>query len=63
MRIKDGKYYSATGAKGWRWLEAEVVSSLGKEKDIDKTYHNSLVEEAVEHISLFGDFESFSKYK
>ncbi|MGE5418511.1 MAG: DUF5906 domain-containing protein, partial [Accumulibacter sp.] len=35
LREKDGKYYAATGSKGYRWLEAEMVQQLGKEKDID----------------------------
>lgn len=58
---KDGnvKYSSATGAKGYRWLESEMVQTLEKESDIDYTYHNSLVDNAVEAISQYGDFEWF----
>ena len=58
---KDGniKYNSATGAKDYRWLEAEMVKELGKEKDIDLTYYNKLVDDAVETISKYGDFEWF----
>ena len=66
MREKDGKYYAATGTKGYRWLEAEMVKELGKEKDIDESYYISLVDEAVGDISKFGDFEWFTskdKYK
>jgi hypothetical protein len=59
LREKDGKYYSATGSKGYRWLEAEVVKTLGKEEDIDRSYYGSLVDDAVENISKFGDFEWF----
>ena len=59
MREKDGKYYSATGAKGYRWLEAEMVKTLGKENDIDRSYYDSLVDGAVETISQYGDFEWF----
>lgn len=55
MREKDGKYYAATGTKGHRWLEAEVVQKLGKEKDIDKSYHDKLVEEAIDTIAKFVD--------
>ena len=53
------KYDSVTGAKGYRWMEAEMVKSLGKEKDIDLTYYNALVDDAVESISKYGDFEWF----
>lgn len=66
MREKDGKYYAATGTKGYRWLEAELVKNLGKEKDIDKSYYTKLVDEAVADISKYGDFEWFvskDKYK
>lgn len=53
------KYSSATGAKGYRWLEAEMVKELGKEGDIDRSYYNKLVDDAVETISKYGDFEWF----
>lgn len=53
------KYDSATGAKGYRWLEAEMVKALGKEDDIDMSYFNKLVDDAVEAISKYGDFEWF----
>ena len=58
---KDGnlKYFSATGAKGYRWLEAEMIKELGKEDAIDKSYYNKLVDNAVESISKYGDFEWF----
>ena len=59
MREKDGKYYAATGSKGYRWLESEMVKTLGKEDDIDRSYYDKLVNEAVEDISEFGDFEWF----
>ena len=58
---KDGnvKYASATGAKGYSWLESEVVKELGKEDDIDRSYYDKLVDEAVKSISEYGDFEWF----
>ena len=59
LREKDGKYYSATGAKGYRWLESEVVRNLGKEDDVDKSYYTALVDAAVNDISKYGDFEWF----
>lgn len=59
---KEGniKYSAATGSKGYRWLEAEMVKELGKEDDIDKSYYTKLVDEAVEAISKHGDFEWFA---
>lgn len=59
VREKDGKYYSVGGSKGYRWLESEVVSTLHKESEIDLRYFDSLVNEAVEDISKYGDFEWF----
>ncbi len=58
MREQDGKYYSATGAKGFRWLESEMVRNICEDK-IDKSYYNKLVDEAVDTISQYGDFEWF----
>ncbi len=60
MREKDGKYNAATGTKGYRWLESEMVRLLGKEKDIDKRYYASLVDDAIASISEYGDFEAFA---
>ena len=59
LREKDGKYNAATGSKGYRWLEAETVKELGLEKEIDRSYYDNLVNEAVETISQYGDFEWF----
>ena len=59
MREKDGKYYAATGSKGYRWLEAEMVKTLGKEDAIDRSYYDKLVNDAVADISKYGDFEWF----
>lgn len=63
---KDGskKYDSVAGTlkpdkTPYRWLEAEVVKSLGKEKDIDLSYYDRLVDDAVEAISQYRDFEWF----
>ena len=52
-------YAAATGSKGFRWLESEMVRELGKENDIDRTYYNKLVDEAVKSLSSYGDFERF----
>ena len=59
---KEGntKFSSATGAKGYRWLESEMVKELGKENDIDRSYYNKLVDDAVDTISKYGDFEWFA---
>ena len=55
LREKEGKYYAATGTKGYFWLEAEMVKTLGKEKDIDTSYFKRLVDGAVDAINKYGD--------
>ena len=59
MREKDGKYYSATGAKGYRWLESEVVKQLGKIDDIDEKHFIEMADAAIETIKKYGDYEWF----
>jgi len=59
-RKQDGKYYAAAGTKGYRWLEAEIVKDLTDASQmIDESYYISLVDDAVETISQYGDFEMF----
>lgn len=59
-REKDGKYYAATGSKGYRWLDSEMVKSLNKQSDIDMSYFDNMANEAIEAISKYGDYEWFS---
>lgn len=58
-REKDGKYNSATGAKGFRWMESEMVKSLGLENYIDKDYFRMLVDNAKATIEEYGSFDDF----
>lgn len=60
VREKDGKYYAATGTKGFRWLEAETVENLGMQDAVDKKYAKGLVDAAISDISKYGDFEMFA---
>lgn len=59
LREKDGKYNAASGTKGYRWLEAEIVKGTDKEKDIDKSYANKLVDDAMTAINKFGNADAF----
>lgn len=59
LRFDSEKYSSATGAKGYRWMESEMVQKMGKEDCIDKSYYTKLVDDAVKDISQYGDFEWF----
>lgn len=56
----DGKFASAEGSKGYRWMEAEMVKLNHLEDRINKDYYNALVDEAKDDISKFVPFEEFS---
>ena len=58
-KTKVKSYAAATGSKGFRWLESEMVRQLEKQKDIDRAYYNNMVDEAVKTLSVYGDFERF----
>ena len=59
LRESNGKYNSATGAKGYRWMESEMVKTLGKENEIDRRYYATMVDDAAASISEYGDLEWF----
>ena len=59
MREKNGKYSNATGCKGYKWMEAEMVKALHLEDKIDMSYYTRLADEARDTINEFGDFEMF----
>lgn len=59
---KDGSasYSAVTGTKGYRWMEAEYVERSGMADEvIDESYYISLVDDAAEAISKYGDLEWF----
>ena len=58
-REKDGKYYAATGTKGYRWLESEMVFELNKLDDIDEKHFIEMADTAKDTINKYGDFELF----
>ena len=71
LRSQDDKYNAVAGTKKqgkipkgeidvYYWMESEMVKVLGLEKEIDKDYYNALVNDAIDTISQFGDFEQFS---
>ena len=54
-----GKFGAVTGTKGYLWMEADDVKKLKKEDCIDKSYYKVLIDDAVDTISKFGDYEAF----
>ena len=55
----ERSFAAATGSKGYRWMEAEMVSMLGKEDMINHDYYRELVDKAVETMAQYGDVEWF----
>ena len=61
VRENNGKFAYAAGAKGYRWLEAEMVRQYGLEDQIDRTYFETMKDDAIKTIEKFGDYAVFSK--
>lgn len=59
MREKEGKYLAATGSKGYRWLEFEMVETLHKQIDIDQSYYAAMCDKALEAIDHYVDASWF----
>lgn len=59
-QVEGDKYTSAVGAKGYRWMESEVVKQLDLQNNIDISYYKKLADEAKDEISQYGDFEWFT---
>lgn len=58
----EGKYDGVTGTVGYRWLESETIKDRSYEHPedlVDKSYYISKVDDAIETISKYGDFEWF----
>lgn len=58
---KDGTigYNSVVGTSGYEWLEAECVRKNHKENDIDVSYYDQLVTDAITEINKHCDFYEF----
>lgn len=55
----NGKFGYATGAKGYRWMESEMVKNAGLEESIDVSYYRKEVDEALAEIGKYCDPEEF----
>lgn len=58
-RVSEGKNFAAPGSSGYRWVESEQIKMMGRESDIDRSFYNKLIDDAVDEISKYGDFEWF----
>jgi len=50
---------AVVGTKGYRWLESEEVFANNRQDDIDLSYYDTLVCNAIDDISKYGDYEWF----
>lgn len=65
LRQGDDKFSAVPDTKkksggAYRWMEEEMVRTLGLEDAIDRGYYDELVDKAIETISKYGDFERFA---
>ena len=56
----ETKFVGATGTIGYHWMESEVVRMNNKQDLADDSYYISLVDDAKDAISKYGDFEWFA---
>lgn len=47
------------GAKGYYWLEADTVKMMDKYDDIDISYYDALVDDAIKTINKYTDINTF----
>lgn len=58
---RNDKYNAVAGTKGYLWKESFVVRESSEEDGIDVSYYEELADKARETISVYGDFEGFTK--
>ena len=57
-RVENNKSYAVSGSKGYRFLESEMIRGVNEDA-IDMSYFTKLVDDAIDTISKYGDFERF----
>ena len=59
VRDQDEKKVSVVGCKDWYWEQAEDVQLQKLEGFIEKRYYMKLVDDAIDTIKNYGDYEKF----
>lgn len=59
LALRNGKYSSVNGAKGYRWMEAQMAKHLNKQDCWSRSYFNNLVDGAIAAVNSFGSFDRF----
>ena len=58
-RKQDDKYHAVAGTTGYRWIESELVNEEEVDDLIDKSFYENLVNDAIDSIKEYGDYEWF----
>lgn len=58
-RKQDDKYHAVAGTTGYRWIESELVNEEDMDDLIDKSFYENLVNDAIDSIKEYGDYEWF----
>ena len=59
VRENKGSYASVSGTKGYRFMETEKVKTLKLEESIDISYYRKFVDDAIDDISQYCNFDWF----
>ena len=59
VRENKGTYASVSGTKGYRFMETEKVKTLKLEESIDISYYRKFVDDAIDDISQYCNFDWF----
>lgn len=57
LRKAVDKYDSASGAKGYYWLESTMVEENNKQQDVDMSYYTKMVDAAIDNLKQYGDVD------
>lgn len=55
----NGTKRPGKGDERYRWMESAMILNLNLKDSIDRSYYNRLVDEAVDTVNKYGDFEIF----
>jgi hypothetical protein len=59
LRIDGEKEYAVTGTKGFLWEIDEIA--LGEKLDVDMSYFQEIVDDALKAIEKYGSYADFTR--
>ena len=54
VSLRNGKFSSVSGAKGYRWMESERAKELCMQEQYNRRYFEKLDDDAIKEINFFG---------